>query len=128
LTISQKSELVRKVSQEIKVYSEQFHLDQASENIKSIYGELKDAIFLIGADINIKPTAKYVAFVRRTNFVDIVLYRNQINLFLNLRRGTLSDPRNFARDVSSVGHWGNGDYQVIVTQLSDIGYLISLIR
>ena len=98
------------------------------DNIKSIYKELKDNILLIGADVKIKPKAKYMAFIRKTNFVDIVLYRNQINLFLNMRKGALNDPKDFARDVSSVGHWGNGDYQVVLSDLNDIGYLTSLVR
>ena len=126
--LSQKSEVVKKVSKEVKVYSEEIHLEKVSENIKSIYKELRDSILSIATDIITKPTAKYIAFIHGTNFVDIVLYRNQLNLFLNMRKGTLNDPRNLARDVSSVGHWGNGDYQVIVTDSSNAGYLSSLIR
>ena len=33
-----------------------------------------------------------------------------------------------ARDVSKVGHWGNGDYEVILKDAQDIGYINSLIR
>jgi predicted transport protein len=127
-TVTHKSEVIRRVSQEVKVYSEQSHLDKGNEHTKSIYKELKDAILSMDADIKIKPTAKYIAFIRKTNFVDIVVYRRQLNLFLNMRIGTLNDPRNFARDVSSVGHWGNGDYQVVLNNLNDVGYLTSLIR
>jgi predicted transport protein len=127
-TVSQKSEVVRRVSQEVKIYNEQLHLDNAGEKVKSIYKELKDIILSIGIDIKIKATARYMAFIHKTNFADIVIYRNQLNLFLNMRKGTLNDPRKLARDVSSVGHWGNGDYQIAVTEQSDVGYLSSLIR
>jgi predicted transport protein len=127
-SLSQKSEVVKKVSKEAKVYSEEIHLEKASENIKSIYKELKDSILSIATDIITKPTAKYIAFIHGTNFVDIVLYRNQLNLFLNMKKGTLNDPKNMARDVSNVGHWGNGDYEVIVNDSSNIGYTLSLIR
>ena len=127
-SLSQKSEVVKKVSKEVKVYSEEIHLEKASENIKSIYEELKDSILSIATDIITKPTAKYIAFIHGTNFVDIVLYRNQLNLFLNMKKGTLNDPKNMARDVSNVGHWGNGDYEVIVNDSSNIGYTLSLIR
>jgi len=127
-SLSQKSEVVKKVSKEVKVYSKEIHLEKASENIKSIYEELKDSILSIATDIITKPTAKYIAFIHGTNFVDIVLYRNQLNLFLNMKKGTLNDPKNMARDVSNVGHWGNGDYEVIVNDSSNIGYTLSLIR
>jgi predicted transport protein len=33
-----------------------------------------------------------------------------------------------ARDVSNVGHWGNGDYEAKITKTTDIGYVLSLIR
>jgi biotin synthase-related radical SAM superfamily protein len=36
-SLGQKSEVVKKVSKEVKVYSEEIHLEKASENIKSIY-------------------------------------------------------------------------------------------
>ncbi len=96
--------------------------------ISNLYTEIKDTILSLDMNITIKPTAKYMAFIRSTNFVDIVLYRNQLNLFLNMKKGTLNDPRNMAKDVSTVGHWGNGDYQVIVNDSSNIGYILSLIR
>jgi predicted transport protein len=127
-TVTEKSEVIRRVSQEVKIYSEQSHLDKGNENIKSVYKELKDAILSIGTEVTIKPTAKYIAFTSVTNFVDIVVYKGQLNLFLNMRKGTLNDPKNLARDVSSVGHWGNGDYQIVVSELSNLGYLLSLIR
>jgi predicted transport protein len=45
-----------------------------------------------------------------------------------MKKGTLNDPKNISRDVSTVGHWGNGDYEVIVNDSSNIGYVLSLIR
>jgi hypothetical protein len=72
-TVTQKSEVIRRVSEEVKIYSEQSHLDKGNENIRSIYNELKDAILSIGTEITIKPTAKYIAFISATNFVDIVV-------------------------------------------------------
>lgn len=39
-----------------------------------------------------------------------------------------NDAGNIARDVSQVGHWGNGDYQIDLRSPENIGYLVSLIR
>lgn len=127
-TVTQKSDVVRRVSQEVKMYSEQLHLEKGNGIIKSVYKEFKDAILSISNEVSIKPTAKYIAFMSTTNFVDIVVYKGQLNLFLNMRKGTLNDPKNLARDVSSVGHWRNGDYQIVVSELSNLGYLLSLFR
>jgi len=33
---------------------------------------------------------------------------------LNLKKGELDDPKNHVRDVSEIGLWGNGDYELLV--------------
>jgi predicted transport protein len=45
-----------------------------------------------------------------------------------VKKSTLSGYQNMARDVSNVGHWGNGDYEAKITKTTDIGYVLSLIR
>lgn len=45
-------------------------------------------------------------------FCDIVMQNKGIRLFLNAKKGTLKDPEGITRDVSEVGHWGNGAYEV----------------
>jgi predicted transport protein len=126
--ISPKSELVRSVSQEVKTYSEEFHLEKADENIRSLYGEIRDAILAIGDNIKIKSTAKYIAFLHKTNFADITVLKSSLKIFLNAEKGTINDPKNLARDVSNIGHWGNGDYEITIKEPTDIGYLMSLVR
>lgn len=126
--ISTKNEHVRLVSQEIKTYTEEFHLESVPDNIKSLYREIRDAILTTGDNIKIKPTAKYIAFLRKTNFADITVLKSSLKIFLNAQKGTINDPRSLARDVSSIGHWGNGDYEITIKESVDIGYLMSLIR
>ena len=45
--ISKKSDVVEKVSSEVKVYTEEDHLSHCSEEIKSLYDELKSQILSI---------------------------------------------------------------------------------
>jgi predicted transport protein len=33
-----------------------------------------------------------------------------------------------AIDVSKSGHWGNGDYLLKISDASDLGYILTLIR
>lgn len=126
--LSQRSEVVKAVSREVKTATEDMHLEIGDEKIKSLYKELKDAVFSIAPDARIKPKMKYVAFIHKTNFLDVVVYRSQLNLFLNMRRGTLNDPKGLAEDVSSKGHWGSGDYTIKLKGGEDLGYVLSLIR
>lgn len=126
--ISPKNELVRSVSQEVRTYSEGFHLEKADDHVRGVYEELRNAILSIGDGITVKPTAKYIAFLHKTNFVDITVQKSNLKLFLNMKKGTVNDPKNIARDVSKIGHWGNGDYEIQIKNPEDIGYLLSLVR
>ena len=72
----------------------------------------------------------YIAFVRKstTNFIYIVLKNAHLTIFINMKKGTLVDPKNIARDVSNIGHWGHGDYEIKVTDSTDLGYILTLIK
>lgn len=127
-TISQKSEVIEKVNKEVVVNTEEMHLQNKPSAIQGLYNELKENIFSIGQDITLKPKRVYVAFIRKTNFVDVVPRKSDIQLFLNLQKGMLSDPKNMARDISNLGHHGNGDYEIKLSNSNEMGYVTSLIR
>lgn len=37
-----------------------------------------------------------------------------------MKSGELDDSKGLARDVSSIGHWGNGDYEIIVADTKNL--------
>lgn len=126
--ISKENEIVRKVNQEVKVYDEDYHLKETSEEINELYAELKGRILNLNENIEIKYLKYYIAFVSRTNFADLHIYKSHITMWLNLRKGTLDDPKRITRDVSSTGKWGNGDYEIKIKPESDLDYIITLIK
>jgi predicted transport protein len=126
--VSQKSELVQKVSREIKVYTEEDHLNGLPNEVIELYQTLKERILALGDNIGVRPRKLYVGFVADGNFVDIRARRSGIKVWINLQKGELDDPQKITRDVSEVGHWGNGDYQVTVNSSEPLDYLITLIK
>ena len=70
----------------------------------------------------------YVAYKAETNFVDVVAKEGQLRLFLNMPFADLDDPKAFAKDVSEIGHWGNGDVELGVATLNEVPYALGLIR
>jgi len=126
--VSPKSDIVQKVSREIKVYTEEEHLKGMPEDIISTYEELKERILNLGDNIEIRPRKYYIGFIANTNFVDVHPQKFQIKIWINLTKGELEDPKNLARDVSKIGHWGNGDYEIIIKPNSDLDYLMILIK
>lgn len=126
-TISGQDENIEKVTREIKVYTEQEHLEKATEETKELYERVKSAILNLDS-LEVKPKKFYVAFVASSNVVDIHVQKNGLKLWLNLQQGQLDDPKGITRDVSSVGHWGNGDYEIQIRTDEDIEYIMSLIK
>ncbi len=127
-TVSSKSKAVQKVSIEVKKYSEENHLDITSEELKELYLQLKERILELGDNIEIKPLKIYIAFKSTRNFVDIEFMKNTMKIWLNLKKGNLDDPKYMAKDVSSTGHHGNGDYEITLTPDDDLDYLMTLIK
>ncbi len=45
-----------------------------------------------------------------------------------MKAGELEDPKGMARDVSNVGHWANGDYEIIIGSKDELDYIMTLVR
>ncbi len=126
-TISRQNEAIDKVSREIKVYTEDEHLKNASEATIELYNTVKSAILNLD-ELEVKPKKKYIAFVSGSNVVDIHVQKNKLKMWINLSYGELDDPKGMGRDVSSIGHWGNGDYEIIIDSDEQLEYLMSLVK
>jgi len=126
-TISKSDKTIRSVAKEIKVYTEQEHFQNVSDEIKELYDKVKSAILDLG-NIEIKPKKKYIAFVCGKNIVDIHPQQKALKMWLNMSIGELDDPKQLTRDVSTTGHWGNGDYEIRISSDENLEYLLSLIK
>ncbi len=126
--ISSKSKTFERVTKEIKVHTEDDHLLTASDEIKEFYDRLKVSLLGIGSQVKVRPTKKYIGFISKTNFVDIHVQKKALKLWLNIKVGELDDPKNLARDVSNIGHWGNGDYELHIPDDQEMDYVIGLVK
>lgn len=126
-TISKNDKNIDKVAREIKVYTEEEHLANVTEEIKELYEKLKSAILNL-ENLEIKPKKVYIAFASGRNVVDILPQRKALKIWLNLNKGELDDPKGIAKDVSNTGHWGNGDYEIKIQNDDDLEYILSLIK
>jgi predicted transport protein len=126
--ITQLNQTLKNVTEEIKVYTEQDHIEKASDITAELYEKFKVAILNLSGDIEIKPQKFYIAFKKGKNITDIAILKKSLKLFINAKGGQLDDPKNLAQDVSNIGHWGNGDYQIQVDDDKDLEYIMSLIK
>lgn len=109
-------------------YSEDYHLEDTSENLKKLYRFLKEEIRKL-ADFEIFAKKIYIAFkVNKTNIFDLQFAKYKLKIWINMPKGKLNDPKEFTRDVSNIGHHGNGDYELTISSREEIPYLLDLIK
>ncbi|MBS1631689.1 MAG: hypothetical protein JST10_03850 [Bacteroidetes bacterium] len=127
--LTQNKEALKKVTEEIKVYTEEEHLSKTTELIAELYEKFRQGILQLADEIEIKPKKMEIGFRKDSKvFTDICILKNSLKIWINLKKGRLDDPKQIAEDVSEKGHWGNGDYQIQVDTDKDLEYIMSLIK
>jgi predicted transport protein len=127
--LSQNSELVKSVSEEIVTYTEDHHVAKCDVRIRDIYKELKDDILSISPTVTVKIKKKYIAFVNTRNFIYLHPRVSRLDFHLCLKKGELNDPKNTAMVLTDEKHRHSAaQYGVSVDDKSDLGYVLTLIR
>ncbi len=128
---SNSDNIVSKVSKEIKKYDEEYLLNKSktrTPEFKEFYYQLRNRVLEFG-DVEIKVNGKYISLLKDNNlFANFIIYRNEIGITLNLKKGELNDYLNKTIDLSGKEHWGSGDYIIRVNEDEDLDYVISLIK
>ena len=126
--IAKRNPAAKRITEEIKVYSEEDLLEIAEDSIKDLYQELKVAIINLGTDVEVRPTKMYIAFRRNKGFAGIVILRSKLKAYLSIDISQLQDPLRKARDVKKIGHYSHGDTEIVLSERDEIPYVLSLIR
>lgn len=106
-----------------EVFTLEHHTSKANARTKELFEQLKESILAIDQNIIEDPKKLYVAYKMTRNFVDVIVLKDKLKLCINVKTGKLDDPKGIAHDLERpvhVGHWGNGDYNVIVSKPGDI--------
>ena len=122
------SEKLKEVKENIKVYTEEDHYNNGSDASIELYEKFKSAILNLADGVEIIPQKFYIAFKKGSNISDIEMQKKGLKVFINAKIGALDDPKGLAKDVSNIGHRGNGDYQIQIENDKDLEYIMSLIK
>ena len=122
------SEDLKEIKENIKVYTEEDHFSNGSDYIIELYEKFKSSILNLTDGIEILPQKYYIAFKKGSNISDIEIQKKSLKLFINAKIGSLDDPKGLVKDVSNIGHRGNGDYQIQIENDNDLEYIMSLIK
>lgn len=119
---------ISNVVKEIVVYDEDRFLQNKSDYIIELYNIYKEAILNLAPDIEALPLKWVMMFKTDRKFTYIEIQKKNLKLWINLKKGQLDDSKGLARDVSSVGHAGNGDYELTITDTENLEYIMSLVK
>jgi len=126
--ITEQNKELKRVTDEIVVYTEDDLLVAGSDETRELYSKFKDGILNLADDIQIIANKQYIAFRKSRNIVCMNIQKKQIRMWIGAKFGTLDDAKGLAIDVSNTGHWGTGDYEVNVNSDKDLEYILSLIK
>ena len=112
--------------------SRNYTLEDFAESLKGdmgvLFRELRMRIMNLDSSVKEEFTKLYIAYKNSTNFVDIIPQKNRLRLILNMPFDEVNDPKRLCRDITAVGHHGNGDLEVGIESLAEVDYIMFLIR
>ena len=104
-----------------------YSYEQLTGNTLNLYKLLDKRIINISSDVKRQFNKIYIAYKSDTNFVDIIPLKTKLIITLNMKFNELVDPNGIARDMTNIGHWGNGDVEVNLEDESQIDDIMELV-
>ncbi len=107
------------------------HTKKLNAKTKDLFLQIKEKIKAIDENIVEDPKKQYVAYkINGTNFADIIFYKDELRISLNVKSGDLDDKYGITTDFTKPkkGHWGNGDYEVKIITADDLDKAFDLIK
>lgn len=115
------------------IYTENYHLDKKSKESIELYYALRNRILDEYPDIEIVPAKMYIGFklkdkLKGSTIISIKPMKDNLKIIVNTKKGNLDDYLNKTRDVSNVGHLGQGDYELKINNKIEIDYVMELFK
>ena len=93
-----------------------------------LFEQIRERILDLDSSVSEVIRKLYIAYKNTTNFVDIVAYKTELGLILNMDYDQIEDPKGLCRDITGLGKWGNGNVEFRLTTIDDIESAMNLIR
>ena len=99
-----------------------------SELSRKLFATLDRRIKNLSDDVVSFFKKHYAAYkINGTNFVYVVLQKQKLKIYINMKFKEIIDPIGICRDVTNTGHWGNGDIEVSFKQESDVDDVMEIV-
>lgn len=111
-------------------YTLEYHRNYGQNQIRGMFEKLREGILALASEdgeIIETPNKLYISYRHGKNFCEVQVLKRALKLHLDISHAQLQDPRQLARDVSTIGHWGTGDVEVQIESLEEVDYLLGLV-
>lgn len=95
------------------------HLEKADKKLQELVLSIQSFILDIDDSIEENPKKFYVAYKITQNFACMEVQKNKIVLFLKIDPGEIKNIPENSRDVRNIGHYGTGDFEIVVKSDED---------
>jgi uncharacterized protein with ParB-like and HNH nuclease domain/predicted transport protein len=110
------------------VYTIADHPNLAPGPMRDVFEVFRNQVLALDPCVTEEFLKFYVAFKAETNFVDVIPQAKRLRLSLNMEFPEISDPKGLCKDLTNIGRWGNGDVEVGLSSLSELPYVMGLVR
>ncbi|SMC18639.1 Predicted transport protein [Clostridium acidisoli DSM 12555] len=93
-------------------------LEATSEKIRGVYYSIRDYILALGDDVTENKLKLYSVFKKIKNIICVEVKMKSIVLYLRLDPKDIAIEDGFTRDVTKIGHWGTGDLEITIKDVS----------
>ncbi|HMO41156.1 MAG TPA: DUF5655 domain-containing protein [Saprospiraceae bacterium] len=107
------------ITRKTATYTIDEHIEVLNKNLQGLFTELRDYIINLDASIEEAPKKHYIAYKTSQNFACIQTYKNKLTLYLKLNPDEISPMPPQGRDMRTIGHFGTGDFELVLKSIED---------
>ena len=109
-------------------YDFAYHTDNIPLSTIGLFEELRTKIFSLSSSITEKHNKMYIGYSDEGNICEIRLQKNQLRIWVDVKKHEISDPFNMCRDVRNIGHYGTGDIELTLDNVGQINGIFNIIE
>jgi uncharacterized protein with ParB-like and HNH nuclease domain/predicted transport protein len=117
-----------KVAAVVGGYTIEDHRHLLNATTGALFDAFRKAVLALDPCVSEQFMKLYVAYKAETNFVDVVPQATKLRLALNMDFAEINDPKGLCMDVTGKGRWGNGDVEVVFSDIDQLPYVLGLVR
>lgn len=97
-------------------------------NMLTLFEQLRKRVLNLDVAVREDIKKQYIAYKTTTNFADVEPQKKRLRVSLNMPFNEIDDPKDLCKDLTGIGHFGNGDVEISVTSLDQLDDAMDLIR